>query len=137
MENIYKLDVFILFLLILEINTQVPSFNSYDPCMYVGTSNNNALNATCLNAGDNCCTFYWSYNVYESLEFYACINKTSVVKYGKDLIKAFTSGLEDLDVAGNISQTMKFWCKDGNSSNSKFLNPISILILSISILFIL
>jgi hypothetical protein len=90
-------------------------FNSYiyDPCGYVGTSNEPDMTDLCLSTSTDCCYIKWTYltNTY-----YACFSKKKVLNSTetKNLTLAFRKLLADQYVNGNMTFTTFSKCNDSS-----------------------
>lgn len=70
-------------------------FAQYDPCGYVGSSNNPNLPDICLSTSQDCCYLSWNYTTYV---FYSCVNKNKVItrlSKTKNISMEFTQDLGD------------------------------------------
>ena len=82
--------------IIRQIKTQDSDLDLYDPCAYVGTSNQKELTDFCLKTDINCCYFAFEWkNAGNTPEnkyvYYSCINKRRLIAStgGKNLTSNF------------------------------------------------
>jgi hypothetical protein len=112
------------------------TIDSYDPCIYVNSTNSNSTIDICLKAGD-CCAFKFSYNVdfssNEKIDFYTCVSKKILKYYNmSDYKTVYLSGIEDTDVQTELKSTLKVY---GTGCSSK--NQITSMVLLLFLMFLL
>lgn len=122
--------------MILFVLTFSQSIDTYDPCIYVNSTNSNSTVDICLKAGD-CCAFKFSYNVdftsNEKVDFYSCVSKKILKYYNmSDYKTVYLSGIEDTEVQAELKSTLKVYGK-----GCKSRNVITNMVLVIFLMFLL
>ena len=119
--------------LIANINSQNITF---DPCIYVNSSSYNSTIDTCLNAGNNCCAFKWSYiiemNSSTGQNFITCVNRNTLLQYsGADFIEKYLSGIDDPTVYKTIKANgiQLFGCNTSSFMRLSLITLSTLLIL--------
>jgi hypothetical protein len=96
-------------------------FNSYiyDPCGYVGASNDPIITDFCLATSTDCCYIKWTYN---TSTYYACVSKTKLIESAKNenITTGFTKLLSDSSLILNISYAISSKC---NSTEGVIITP--------------
>jgi len=99
---------------VITIKTKVMSEDTYDPCAYVGASNNPDLPQFCLDTDSNCCYFAFQWNNLEhNYVYYTCINKQRLLDSvkQKNMTAAFIVESSD-DVYPVLRNIMYVECAD-------------------------
>jgi hypothetical protein len=52
------------------------TYSKFDPCGYVGSSNDPEIEQKCFDASPDCCFFAWS---FQSYVYYSCTSKTKML----------------------------------------------------------
>lgn len=88
----FALTAFCVFYAIYFVFSAQPT--TYDPCGYVGSSNDPQLPEHCLSTNIDCCYFSWNFTTYV---YYSCVSKTKILaaNSNKNLSKAFPFWLND------------------------------------------
>jgi hypothetical protein len=112
--------------------------DSYDPCIYVSSTNSNSTIDICLKAGD-CCAFQFSYDVdftsNQKIDFYSCVSKKILKYYNmSDYKTVYLSGIEDADVQAQLKSTLKVY-GTGCSSRNLITSTVLLLFLIFILLF--
>lgn len=102
----------LIFLLFKIIYSQVLSEDTYDPCAYVGTSNQPELPEFCLNTSSQCCYFAFKWDIYV---YYSCINKNRLILTSKkkNMTASFIMDSAD-DVYPILNNIMYSNCSDNS-----------------------
>jgi len=105
-----------LFLICLFLSFDFFNSSNYDPCGYVGTSNEPDMTELCLSTSTDCCYIKWT---YLADTYYACFSKSKVLKSTevtrtKNLTIAFRELLADQYVKGNMTFTTFSKCNDSS-----------------------
>jgi hypothetical protein len=88
----------------------------YDPCGYVGSSNDPKLPEQCLATGPDCCYMSWNYT---NFLYYSCVSKTKVLsaKKGNNASWVFIQ-LLDGGTYDNVNHVIYSRCNDTKAIQS-------------------
>jgi hypothetical protein len=99
----------------------------YDPCGYVGSSNDPEISDRCLEASSDCCLFIWKYYNYV---YYSCSSRSKIMEIRNyyNMTDNFIYDLDD-DIYNELNKITFSKCnnEDGilTHSNIKIPEPIS------------
>lgn len=85
--------------------------STYDPCIYVNSSNSPTTRDTCVKAGD-CCAFKFSYKVDfttdQKVDFYSCVSRQKLLAINPNLQIAYLSGIDDETILNDLRPVEAF-----------------------------
>lgn len=93
-------------IIILPINAQ-----KYDPCGYVGSSNDPGIIDTCLTTSTDCCYVTWIFSGYM---YYSCVSKTKVIASSgmKNISAGYSHAILNVVVYNNVTRAIYSQCNN-------------------------
>lgn len=91
--------------------------SKFDPCGYVGSSNDPSLEEKCLDASPDCCFYAWQ---FENYVYYSCSSRSKLIAQRKDfnLTDSFIYDLQDDHLYKSIASNIYSKCNNEQDVNT-------------------